>query len=131
MLGMKSYPQVYIDACRARVESDIAAYRDLGDPTPEFEAVFYNNMVLKLEMMFVHRLLTMEGKAGHALNEVRVLAGSVLLHDNVMTPYNSIKLTTASSVLGIEYGADIALTEADFVRLSDAFFARLEALFSD
>jgi hypothetical protein len=131
MLGMKSYPQNYIDARRARVESDIASYRELSSSTPAFEAVFFNNMVLKLEMMFVHRLLTMEGKNGHALNEVRVLAASMLLHDNVMTPSNSIKLSAATSVLGIEYGDEIEVNEAGFAQLSDAFFAELEARFSD
>src|SRR5678815_4928718 len=128
MLGMKSYPQDYIEACRARVESDVAAYRELSSPAPEFEAVFFNNMVLKLEMMFVHRLLTMEGKNGHALNEVRVLAASMLLHDNVLTPHNSIKLSPSTSVLGIEYGDDIEVDREGFERLSDAFFTELEAL---
>ena len=73
----------------------------------------------------------MEGKNGHAFNEVRVLAASMLLHGNVMTPYNSIKLSPATSVLGIEYGEDIEVNEAGFLRLSDAFFAELEARFSD
>ena len=62
MLGVRSYPREYIDACRSRVEADISAYRNLvtavssplangknagGDS--KFEATFFNNMVLLLD----------------------------------------------------------------------------------
>jgi hypothetical protein len=48
MLGMKSYPQDDIDACRARVEADLRAYREqVGEAAcKEFEVQFFNAQVL-------------------------------------------------------------------------------------
>ena len=44
MLGVKSYTPDYIEACRARVERDLAAYRSLPSSTPAFEASYFSNM---------------------------------------------------------------------------------------
>ena len=82
MLGMKTYPRDYIDACRARVDADLRAYRkQVGNaPSKGFEARFFNDMVLLLDYMFVHRLTGIEGKDGNPLNQVRVLSNSILLN---------------------------------------------------
>jgi hypothetical protein len=37
-----------------------------------------------------------------------------------------LKLPPEKSVLGLQVGEEVKLTEADFVRLADAFFAELE-----
>jgi hypothetical protein len=44
-----------------------------------------------------------------------------------MTPYTSIKVSPETSVCGIEFGKTIAVGNADFVRLADAFFDELES----
>ncbi len=64
MLGMKTYTQDYVDACRARVEADLRAYRkQVGKaPSKEFEVRFFNDQVLLLDHMFVHRLTGIEGE---------------------------------------------------------------------
>src|SRR5438552_2202701 len=82
VLGMKKYPKDYIAACRARVDADLRAYRDgVGKAaTKELEARFFNDQVLLLDYMFVHRLTGIEGKDGNPLNEVRVLCNSILLN---------------------------------------------------
>jgi hypothetical protein len=139
MLGMKNYGQEYIDACRSRVEADVAAYRAVvaaasdqpgsGAAIAAFEATFFNNMVLLLDYMFVHRLRTIEGKDGNALNEVRVLCNSMLENGNVMNADKSIKLSAATSLLKYQVGHEIKLTEADFLLLSSAFFAEIESKF--
>lgn len=51
MLGMKTYTQDYIDACRARVDADLRAYRkQVGKaPSKEFEVRFFNDQVLLLD----------------------------------------------------------------------------------
>jgi hypothetical protein len=128
MLGMNRYPRDYVDACRARVQSDAAAFAERKAPEA-LEPVFFRNLLLGLEMSFVHRLRTREGKDGNPLNEVRVLCDSLLLHKGVLTPEKSIKLDPETSVLGIEYGQQITLDAGSFERLSDAFFAELEAKF--
>jgi hypothetical protein len=141
MLGMKTYPQDYIESCRARVDADLRAYRaQVGKaPSREFEGRFFNDQVLLLDYMFVHRLAGIEGKDGNPLNEVRALCNSILLNHGKLqvdklpgwpnSAGGSIKLPPEKSVLKLKAGDDINLTEADFVRLSQAFFAELEKKF--
>jgi hypothetical protein len=144
MLGVSSYSQDYVDACRARVVSQVAAYDHLiaaaragrtdgapavDDTIEAFEPVFYNNMVLTLDSYFCHRLRGKEGKDGNPLNEVRVLCGSMLLNESVFTPDKGIKLKPDASILGYDAGDAISVRGANFARLSDAFFAELEQKF--
>jgi len=138
MLGMKTYAREYIDACRARVDADLLAYRKQGGkaPSKEFEARFFNNQVLLLDYMFVHRLTGIEGKDGNPLNEVRVLCNSILLNKGKIqvdrlpgwpnSASSGIKLPLEKSVLKLNAGDEVKLNENDFVRLSKAFFAELE-----
>jgi hypothetical protein len=138
MLGMKTYPQDYIDSCRARVEANLRAYREqVGKPpSREFEGRYFNDQVLLLDYMFVHRLAGVEGKDGNPLNEVRALCNSLLLNQGKLqlerlpgwpnSAGGSIKLPKEKSILRLQAGDDINLTENDFVRLSEAFFAELE-----
>jgi hypothetical protein len=144
MLGMKSYSRDYVDACRRRVDTQLAAYRDLaaqvatgtdggegsgGDPLAAFAPLFFNSMVVVLDACFVHRIRAVEGKNGNPLNEVRVLAKSLLENAGVLAVDKSIKLTPEASVLGLQAGDEVALGEADFAKLSDAFFAEIEKKF--
>lgn len=138
MLGMKTYSQDFIDACRARVEADVRAYRkQVGKaPTKEFEARFFNNLVLLLDYMFVHRLSGIEGKDGNPLNEVRVLCNSLLFNQGKLqieklagwptSAVSSLTLPPEKSLLKLRGGDEVKLSEADFLRLSKAFFAELE-----
>ena len=141
MLGMKKYPKAYIAACRARVDADLRAYRSAVGKTPsrEFEARFFDDQVLLLDYMFVHRLSGIEGKDGNPLNEVRVLCNSILLNrgklqvDRLPGWPNSavagIKLPPEKSVLKLKAGDDVRPSEADFERLSKAFFIELDKKF--
>ncbi|HLZ69334.1 MAG TPA: hypothetical protein VKV26_05420 [Dehalococcoidia bacterium] len=140
MLGMKTYSHEYIDGCRSNLEADLAAYRGMVaargsssvNETPRhsvfdaFEAVFFNNMVIVLDSLFVHRLRVIEGKDGNALNEVRMLCASLMEHAGVMTLDKSIKWSPAKSVLKYQDGDEIKLSEADFALLSQAFFTEIE-----
>jgi hypothetical protein len=138
MLGMPNYSQDYIDRCRARVNADLKAYATQAgkNPSKEFENRFFNNQVLLLDHMFVHRLMAIEGKDGNPLNEVRVLCNSLLLNrgnlqvdklpDWPNSAGSSLKLPPDKSVLKLKAGDTIALTHAEFVRLAEAFFAEIE-----
>ena len=133
MLGVRQYTREYFEGCRARVEADVLAYEKMvagggvEAAGEEFEATFFNNMVILLDAYFVHRLRTVEGKDGNARNEVRVLCQSMLNHGNVLTADKAIHLSPAKSVLKYEYGNEIRVTEADFLRLSQAFFPEIES----
>jgi hypothetical protein len=138
MLGMKAYSREYIEACRARADADLRAYRkQVGKaPNAEFEHRFFNDQVLLLDHMFVHRLTGAEGKDGNPLNEVRVLVNSLLYNDGKVqiaklpgwpnSAGGAMKLPADKSVLGLEQGDAIRLSEKDFVRLADAFFTEIE-----
>jgi hypothetical protein len=138
MLGVKKYDRKYIDACRARVHANVSAYEKQVGKTPsgEFEARYFNDQVLLLDFMFVHRLSGIEGKDGNPLNEVRILCNSLLLNhgrlqieklrDWPTSAVSSLKLPVEKSVLKLRAGDKIELSRADFVRLADAFFAEIE-----
>jgi len=120
----------------------VRAYRKQAgkSPSEEFEHRFFNDQVLLLDYMFVHRLAGIEGKDGNPLNEVRVLCNSIRLNKGKLqvdklpgwpnSAGSGIKLPPEKSVLKLEPGAAVKLTEADFVRLAKAFFDELEKKFS-
>ena len=60
------------------------------------------------------------------MNEVRLLAQSIMNNDGVLAADKQIRLKPESSVLGYEVGDPIRLDEDDFERLSEAFFAGIE-----
>ena len=65
---------------------------------------FFNHIVLSLDEYFVHRLRGVEGKDGNPLNEVRMIADSVMLHGGVLTVENAIKWNPETTVLGLAPG---------------------------
>src|SRR5881409_496763 len=139
---MKKYSKDYIAACRARVDADLGTYRkQVGNaPSKEFEARFFNDQVLLLDYMFVHRLTGIEGKDGNPLNEVRVLSNSILLNqgrlqvDKLPGWPNSagagLTLPPDKSVLKLKVGDEVKVGEAGFVRLAKAFFAEIETRYT-
>jgi len=145
MLGTNRYDAAYVQATRDEIAANIRAYRDLVAAASKasgmsltridaalsaFEPAFFNNLLLALEMRFVHRLRGQEGKDGNPLNEVRVLCASILENDGVMGSDKTIKMKPENTVLQLAVGDKINVTEADFVRLADAYFAEIESKFS-
>ena len=141
MLGRKDYTQEEVDHAQAAITDQVAAYRKLAkavgatkDKKAEaalaaFAPLFFNNMVLVLDRPFVHRIRPVTGKDGNALNEVEMLGDSLMNHDGVLQKSSVIKLVPEQSVLQLEFGDPIRLSEDDFTRLSAAFFAELERRF--
>lgn len=133
MLSVNSYDKEYVDACRAKVDRQVATYKELAaaakDPVAlaAFEPLFFNHMLLVLDHYFMHRARGIEKKDGNPLNEVRVLCNSLMENDGVMVADTQIKLRPDSSLLGYEVGDEIALSEADFVPLAAAFFEEIES----
>ncbi len=66
-------------------------------------------------------------KDGNPLNEVRMLCNSMMNNHNMMGADKTIKYDPAKSVLKYRVGDEIKLNEADFIRLSSAFFAEIES----
>jgi hypothetical protein len=136
MLANNSYPPEYVRQCRTNVDELLKAYRKVATATQgdasitQFAPQFFNHLVLALDEYFVHRLRAVEGKDGNPLNEVRVIANSVMLHDGVFTVEKSIKMKPEASVLGFEPGDAIALDEKSFAKLASAYFDEIEAKFT-
>jgi hypothetical protein len=78
----------------------------------------------------VHRVRNREGKDGNPLNEVRVIADSLVSRGGVMGAEKSIKLDPASLLLGYAPGDQIALGAEDFRTLSSAFLAEIEVRYA-
>lgn len=144
MLGRKNYTQEEIDQGKVALDQQFAAYKKLAkaitsqasdneiDAAIEsFEAHFFNNLTLVMDRYFVHRLpgADYEGKDGNPLNEVRILCDSLMNNNGIMRGDKHIKLTPERSVLKLNIGDPIRLTEEEFERLSAAFFAELERRF--
>jgi hypothetical protein len=142
MFGRKNYTQEELDHATTAVEQQLAAYKQLVDaidgaaPDPNvraaleaFEPLFLNNMTLVLDRYFVHRLRKVTGKDGNPLNEVELLADSVMNNEGVLRGNNVIKLIPDQSVVQLEIGDPIRLSADQFDRLSEAFFSELEARF--
>ena len=120
MLGRASYSPDYIQAVHDRVTRVLKAF-DKAKPAEPFAADALLDVVLGLEMAFVHRLRGQEGKDGNPLNEVRMIAASVLEHNGVMTKDNTIKWDAGKSVTGLALGDKIALSRKQVGALVDAF----------
>jgi hypothetical protein len=86
-------------------------------------------MTLVLDRYFVHRLRVVTGKDGNPLNEVEMLCDSLMNNNGILRDSNVIKLIPDEAVVKLHIGDPIRLTEAEFERLSAAFFADLERKF--
>ena len=142
MLGRKEYTREELERARDAVNQQLAAYRELvkaldgagEDPKvasalEAFEPLLFENMTLVLDRYFVHRLRSVTGKDGNALNEVELLADSLMNNGGQLRGNNVIKYQPDRAALGLEIGNPIRLGAADFERLSRAFFDDLEAKF--
>jgi hypothetical protein len=145
MLAMNKYPQDYIESCRSRVDAQLDEFRNLvaaaktiDAKNPSFdkalaavESAFFNNMIIVLDSYFTYRTRAVELKDGNPLNEVRVMASSMLSNGEIMMADSTIKLNPAKSVLKYEIGDKIRVTEQDFQLIAKAFFDEIEVKFAE
>jgi hypothetical protein len=142
MLGRKEYTREELEHAQHAVRQQLAAYRKLvkalggarDDPKlasalEAFEPLLCDNMTLVLDRYFVHRLRGVTGKDGNPLNEVELLADSLMNNGGELRGNNVVKYKPEESVLKLEIGEPIRMSATEFERLSEAFFAELEAKF--
>jgi hypothetical protein len=126
LLAVTEYSPDHVNRCRRRIEADGAAFSK-SKANGAAETAFVDNMVLSLDRYFVHRVRKNEGKDGNPLNEVRVLCDSLTDNDGVLVADKTIRLNPEKSILGLEVGDEIRLTEANLRRLADGFLAEIES----
>lgn len=122
------YPQEYVDDCKKRLPDQLAAYQNLpaGPARQAFESLFFNNLVPVLDSYFVHRTRGLEGKDGNLLNKVRLWSSSLLENKQRFKVERAIQYKPEDSILQPQSDQPIALTEAQFGRLPEAFFAEIQ-----
>lgn len=126
---MKTYTQDYVDAARARTARQAATFVAETAITPEFESVFFNNLLVVLDAAFVHRSAEVVLGDGNPLNEVKLIVASLLENDEKLGAGSQIVISPQDSVLGLVEGESIRLDRGSFMKLAAAFFADLEAKF--
>jgi hypothetical protein len=142
MLGRKDYTREELEHARGAVNQQLAAYRKLvealdgagDDPNiatalGTFEPLLFENMTLVLDRYFVHRLRSVTGKDGNPLNEVELLADSLMNNGGELRGNNVIRYKRDESVLKLDVGQPIRVDATEFERLSQAFFDDLETKF--
>jgi hypothetical protein len=141
MLGRKDYTQEELDNARTAMRRQLAAYKKLAkaiDATEDleakaaleaFEPLFFNNMALALDRLFVHRVRMVTGKDGTPLNELELLSESLMNNDGVLRAGTVIKYVPDESVVKLSVGDRIELRAAEFERLAKAVLAEIEAKF--
>ncbi|HEY3059904.1 MAG TPA: hypothetical protein VGL99_13105 [Chloroflexota bacterium] len=129
MLGRKSYTRGEIEHGKVAVEEQLAGFRKLQSVASGFEAMFFNSMALVLDPYYVHRLRVSTGKDGNALNELELIADSLLNNGGVLRGNNVVKYVPEQSVVKLKVSDKIHLTADEFERLSAAFFGELERKF--
>jgi hypothetical protein len=141
VLGRKDYTREELDHAKAAIAAQVAGYKNVVKATRAtkhkkvdaalavFEPRFFNGLVLELDRWFVHRIRPVAGKDGNPLNEVEMLAESLMNNDGVLQKSTALKLIPAESVTKLEFGDPIELTEPQFEQLAAAFFAELERKF--
>jgi hypothetical protein len=143
MLGRKDFTQDELDAARAAVDQQLTAYRALaeavaagtsdddkvGAALQQLGTPVFNGLALALDRRFVHRVRMVTGKDGGPLNELELIAESLMNNDGVLRGNNVVRYVPEQSVLQLQPGDRITLTAEDLERLSGAVFAELEARF--
>jgi hypothetical protein len=138
MLGRKDYEKEELQAGRSTIKKQLSAYKKLAGSVGEnggkqalaqFEPLFFNDMALALDRFYVHRLRGSTGKDGNPLNELELIVESLMNNGGVLRGNNVIKYIPEDSVLKLQIGDEISLTERDFERLASAFFDELERRF--
>jgi hypothetical protein len=142
MLGRKDYTKAEYDNGRAAIAQQLSAYKKIAKlagganadkktsaALDEFEHVYFNNMAIVLDRLFVHRIRAVAGKDGNPLNEVELICDSLMNNGAVFQGNTVFKYIAGESVLGLAPGDKIQLTAPDFQRLSTAFFEELHRKF--
>lgn len=139
MLSVDSYSQDHVDRCRQSFDTQLVAYRTLTEPCVEgdaaaavagFAPLFFANLVLALDEWFLHRSRVIEGEGGGPLHEVRLIREALVLHDGVLTAPRTVAYDADRTVLGLDLGSQVLVTEAGFRALLDSFLAEIEVRFT-
>ncbi len=129
MLGRTTYTSDEIESCRDNADALIAAWgaNEVEDTT--LESLVFTQAVVVLDAWFVHGQREREGGDGNPMNEVRVIADSVLANNGTLRVAGPITWDPDRTVLGLCVGDEVEVTADGYQRLAAAYLAAIEATY--
>ncbi|WP_062524310.1 hypothetical protein [Demequina rhizosphaerae] len=135
------YSGDYIDACRWRIEAEVAAFDLLRGQAPgdgsmdaaiqNIEDEYFVAVASQLEGMFADRSRDAEGDSPGPLHEMRAVVEALNGNGGRFSPPEGAGLDADTTVLGLDPGEPIMLDRDSFQMLSDAFFDALEETYGE
>ncbi len=131
MPGRNTYTSDEIESCRDNCDSLLAAWaaNDVEDTT--LESLVFGQAVVVLHTWFGHRAPDLEGDDANPMNEVRVIADSIVDNDAVLRVQGPITWVTERTVLRLAVGDPVEVTANGFERLAAAYIAAIEATYPE
>ena len=131
MTDRTTYTSDEVESCRDNCDALIAAWgaNEVDDST--LESLVFGQAVVVLHTWFGHRRRELEGDDGNALNEVRVIADSIVDNDAVLRVEGPITWVPERTVLRLDVGDDVQITANGFERLTAAYLAAIESTYPE
>jgi hypothetical protein len=129
--GRNTYTSDEIESCRDNCDSLLAAWaaNDVEDTT--LESLVFGQAVVVLHTWFGHRAPDLEGDDANPMNEVRVIADSIVDNDAVLRVQGPITWVAERTVLRLAVGDPVEVTANGFERLAAAYIAAIEATYPE
>lgn len=121
VLGRNSYTSDELESCRDHADALLAAWQANEVEDATLENLVFGQAVVALDAWFVHRLRTLEGKDGNAMNEVRVLADSIVANGGILRVDGPITWEPERTRLGFAVGDEVLVTADGYERLAAAY----------
>jgi hypothetical protein len=121
-----AYTSDEIEACRDSCDALLAVWaaNDVEDST--LESLVFVQAVVVLDAWFAQRDPDLEGDDGNPMNEVRVIADSVIGNSGILRVSGPISWAPERTVLRFAVGDAVELTANGFERLAAAYLAAIE-----
>ena len=121
-----AYTSDEIESCRDNCDALLAAWgaNDVEDST--LESLVFVQAVVVLDAWFGDRDRDLEGDDGNPMNEVRVIADSVVGNAGVLRVEGPIRWVPERTVLRLAVGDEVEMTADGFERLAAAYLAAIE-----
>ena len=131
MPDRSTYSADEIESCRDNCDALLAAWgaNDVEDST--LESLVFGHAVVVLHTWFGHRQRGLEGDDGNPMNEVRVIADSIVDNDAVLRVAGPITWVPERTVLRLAVGDEVEITANGFERLTAAYLAAIESTYAE
>ncbi len=126
MPARTAYTSDEIEACRDSCDALLAVWaaNDVEDST--LESLVFVQAVVVLDAWFAHRERDLEGDDGNPMNEVRVIADSVVGNAGTLRVLEPIRWAPERTVLRFAVGDEVEMSANGFERLAAAYLAAIE-----